>query len=84
MTRTPHVLLGIYLAICLLSLVWPGAELAGGRIEPYVFGLPFSLAWYAGWSVMTFLALFLYHRVTGGGEETAGKETGGEGTGGEE
>ncbi len=67
--RLPHVFLAVYLSLCFLSLVWPGAALAGGRIEPYVLGLPFSLAWYAGWSLATFLALAIYHRATAGGRE---------------
>jgi hypothetical protein len=67
--RLPHILLGSYLLLCFLSLIWPGAEWGGGRIEPFVLGLPFSLAWYAGWSVATFVALILYHRAIGGGRE---------------
>jgi hypothetical protein len=64
-----RVLLAVYVLVCLLALTWPGAQWAGSRIEPFVLGLPFSLAWYGGWSVATFLVLALYHRVTRGGEE---------------
>jgi len=67
--RLPHVLLGIYVALCLLALTWPGGVWAGSRVEPFVLGLPFSFAWYAGWSVATFLVLAVYHRATGGGRE---------------
>jgi len=67
--RLPHVLLGVYLVLCLAALTWPGASWAGTRIEPLVLGLPFSFAWYAGWAVATFLALALYHHATDGGRE---------------
>jgi hypothetical protein len=69
MRRLPHVLFGVYLAVCLLSVIWPGASLAGARLEPTVLGLPFSFAWYAFWAVATFFALALYHRAVGGGRE---------------
>lgn len=67
--RLPHVLLASYLLSCFLALVWPGAAWAGSRIEPFVLGLPFSLAWYTGWAMATFVALLLYHRATAGGRE---------------
>ena len=67
--RLPHLLLGLYLGLCLLALTWPGAAWAGTRIEPFVLGLPFSFAWYTAWSLSTFLALVWYHRATNGGRE---------------
>ncbi len=64
--RVPHALLGLYLATCLLALVWPGYVWAGNRVEPFVAGLPFSFAWVVGWVIATFLALALFHWTTGG------------------
>lgn len=62
--RLPHVLLGVYSVVCLAALTWPGYALLGNRIEPYVLGLPFALAWNVGWVVMTFIVLVIFHRTS--------------------
>jgi TRAP-type C4-dicarboxylate transport system permease small subunit len=59
--RAADVLLAVYVAAGLAALVWPGYAWAGSRIEPLVLGLPFSLAWVAGWLVLTFVVVALYH-----------------------
>jgi len=56
-----HVIFICYVAACLLAIVWPGYAWFGNRIEPYVAGLPFSLAWIVSWVLATFVALALYH-----------------------
>ncbi len=63
----PHVLFGVWFAATAIALVGPVAEWAGARIEPYVLGLPFSLAWSACWALGMFVALALYYRATDGG-----------------
>ena len=63
--RWPHVAFAIYLVVALLALAWPGPDWIAGRIQPFVLGLPFALAWNTGWVVLTFLTLALYHRVAG-------------------
>lgn len=55
-----HLLFGLYSLACLLAMTWPGYAWLGNRIEPYVLGLPFSLAWVVGWVLATFLVLLLY------------------------
>ena len=40
-------------------LAW--CDWLGNRIEPYVLGLPFSLAWVVGWVLLSFVALVAYH-----------------------
>ncbi len=62
--RVPHILLGVYAVVCLGALTWPGYALFGNTIEPYVFGLPFSLAWNVGWVVLTFVVLAIFHRTS--------------------
>jgi hypothetical protein len=62
--RLPHVLYGVYVAVCLACLVWPVYAWAGARIEPRVLGLPFAFAWNVGWVLASFAALFLYDRAT--------------------
>ncbi|MCP3978016.1 MAG: DUF3311 domain-containing protein [bacterium] len=41
----------------------PGYSRFGNRVEPYVFGLPFSLAWVVIWVLLTLVALVLYHKT---------------------
>ena len=59
--RLRHLLFGLYVVVCLGALVWPGYAIFGNSIEPYVLGLPFSLAWVVGWVLLTFLVLLTYH-----------------------
>lgn len=39
-----------------VAVTWPGM-LPGNRIFPLLLGLPFSMAWIAGWVVLSFLVL---------------------------
>jgi hypothetical protein len=61
----PHVVFACYLGVCALALVWPGYALIGDRIEPFVFGLPFTFAWTVGWLLASFLGVCVYHRLIG-------------------
>ena len=45
-------------------MTWPGYALFGNSIEPYVFGLPWSLVWVVGWVLATFVVLVLYHAAS--------------------
>ena len=54
-------ILAVHMSVCLLAQIWPGYMWFGGRIEPYIVGLPFSLAWTVGWIVVTFGGLLAYH-----------------------
>jgi hypothetical protein len=59
--RTRDRIFGLYLVVCLGAVTWPLYAKLGDSIEPYVFGLPFSLAWVVGWVGLTFVALVVYH-----------------------
>ena len=59
--RIRNLLLGVYSVSCLLAMTWPAYDRFGNSIEPYVLGLPYSLAWVVGWVLMTFVALIAYH-----------------------
>ena len=59
--RIRNLLLGIYAVCCLLALTWPVYTRLGNSIEPYVLGLPHSLAWVVGWVLTTFVVLVAYH-----------------------
>lgn len=43
-----------------IAVTFPGV-VPFNRITPYVFGLPFVLAWYAGWVILGGIVLLLYH-----------------------
>jgi hypothetical protein len=60
-TRLRHGLFAIYVVVCLTMICWPGYAWLGNSIDPYVLGLPFSLAWVVGWVLMTFLTLVVFH-----------------------
>jgi len=50
------------LVLCVLgAMTWPGYAWFGARVEPYVLGLPFSLAWVVGWLLLAFGGLVAFH-----------------------
>lgn len=59
---TARALAGCYLLTALVFVTWPGL-VPFSRIEPLVFGLPFSMAWIAMWVAGTVVMLFLLDRV---------------------
>ena len=59
--RLREFLFAGYVVCCLFALTWPGYAWLGNRIEPYVFGLPFSMAWILGWVLLSLAALVTYH-----------------------
>ena len=61
MKSVRNALLAVYVAVALFCLCWPGYAWFGNSIEPFVFGVPFSLAWVVGWILLTFVVLLLYH-----------------------
>ena len=59
--RLRDLLFAAFVVCCLGALTWPAYAWLGNRIEPFVLGLPFSLAWVVGWVLAAFVALALYH-----------------------
>ena len=57
-----------YVALFAVATTWPGMTIAN-RVEPYVLGLPFNLAWVAGWVVLGFVLLVLLDRANTREEE---------------
>ena len=60
-----------YFLASLFCLTWPGYEWFGGRIRPFILGLPFSFAWAIGWVILTFLVLLCYYLLA---ERETGKK----------
>jgi len=59
--RHRRKLLGGYYVVCFLAVVWPGYAWLGNRLEPFVFGLPFSFAYNIGWVLLSFVVLLGFH-----------------------
>ncbi len=59
-----------YLVAFLLSVTWPGATLTN-RFEPQILGLPFNLAWVAGWVVLGFVLLIWLDRAVTAAHDAA-------------
>lgn len=60
--KTARVLAGAYFVLMLLSVTWPGL-VPFSRVEPLIFGLPFSMAWIAAWIAGSVIVLYLLDRV---------------------
>ena len=70
-----NLLFAVYVVLCLAAQTWPVYAWLGNSIEPYVLGVPLSLAWVVSWVLATFVALVLYHAT--GPPDGAGQDTGG-------
>lgn len=64
-------LLAVYVVVCLCAVCWPGYAAFGNSIEPFVLGVPFSLAWVVGWVLATFVVLLVYHLTGRPGNDDA-------------
>ena len=60
--RTARTLTAVYLVWMAVAVTWPGAVPAS-RIDPTVFGLPFSFFWPALWVALAVPVLYGLDRV---------------------
>ena len=60
--KTARGLTGLYFGTAVVAVTWPGL-VPFSRIEPLIFGLPFSMAWVAAWVAGSVPVLFLLDRV---------------------
>jgi hypothetical protein len=61
----PHVALAAFVALAIVALVWPGYAWVSERFGGLrVLGLPFCMAWVAGWALASFAALGAYMLLT--------------------
>lgn len=60
--RAARGLTGVYFTLMTVFVTWPGL-LPFARVEPLVLGLPFSMAWIAGWIAGSVVVLYLLDRV---------------------
>ena len=52
----------VVVLVTTLALIWPVYPIASG-VEPYIFGLPLSLAWVVGGLTIVFVAVLLLYRA---------------------
>lgn len=60
--KTARALTGAYFILMLFFVTWPGMA-PFSRAEPFVLGLPFSMAWIAAWIAGSVVVLTLLDRV---------------------
>ena len=48
----------VFFGLFVVAVTWPGM-IPFNRIEPLVLGLPFSMAWIAGWVLASFFVLLM-------------------------
>lgn len=60
--KTARILASTYFVLALVFVTWPGI-VPFARVEPLVLGLPFSMAWIAGWVAGSVPVLWLLDRV---------------------
>ena len=53
----------LYFALATACLVWPIYPGIANRIEPRLFGLPFSLTWVLGVITLNFVVLLILYRL---------------------
>ncbi len=51
----------VVVLVATIALIWPVYP-QFSSVEPYVLGLPLSLAWVVGWLVIVFIAVALLYR----------------------
>jgi hypothetical protein len=56
-----HTLLGCFLLLCLLALIWPGYAWFGNGLTPVILGIPWSFAWSIGWLLASFAGMLVFH-----------------------
>lgn len=60
------------IVLCILMTQWP-LSLIGNRIEPFVFGMPFSISWVVIW-ICIGCAISLVAAITNFSEKKGGKK----------
>ena len=58
----------IFTLFILIMLIFPVFSL-GNRVEPFIFGLPFSMAWVIFWIVIEFIGLLIFIKFDSTTEE---------------
>lgn len=57
----------VFFVVYFVALSWPVMR-GFNRVEPFVLGLPFSMAWVVAWVLLGWLVLILRYRSDGRAE----------------
>jgi len=60
--KTARALTGVYFVLMAFAVTWPGF-VPFARVEPFVLGLPFAMAFIAAWISGSVIVLVLLDRV---------------------
>lgn len=66
-TQKRNIQFVIFTCVILAMLIFPFFSI-GNRVEPFIFGLPFSMAWVLLWIVIEFIGLLVFLRLDSRGE----------------
>ena len=61
MKNAPAIAAWIYFIAMALFVTFPGVKIAN-KVEPYILGLPFILAWYMGWIIGSVVIFYFLYR----------------------
>lgn len=61
MNRALVVIAFVYFIAMAVFVTFPGVSVAN-RVEPYILGLPFFLAWFMGWIIGSLVIFYLLYR----------------------
>ena len=64
MNKKAFVLFTLFI---LAMLIFPVFSI-GNRVEPFVFGMPFSMAWVLFWIIIEFIGLVIFIKLDSGSE----------------
>lgn len=56
-----HLALAALCGLCLVAVAAPDYAGLGNRVNPRIFGMPFSLTWNVLWVAVSFVGLGAYH-----------------------
>jgi len=57
----------LFTLFILAMLIFPVFSI-GNRVEPFVFGMPFSMAWVLFWIIIEFIGLVIFIKLDSGSE----------------
>ena len=60
--KSSKIIFVVFTLFILIMLIFPVFSL-GNRVEPFVFGLPFSMAWVIFWIVIEFIGLLIFIKL---------------------
>tara|TARA_B100000029_G_C16961192_1_gene736290 strand:+ start:133 stop:339 length:207 start_codon:yes stop_codon:yes gene_type:complete len=57
----------VFTCVILAMLIFPFFSI-GNRVEPFIFGMPFSMIWVLFWIIIEFIGLVIFLRLDSSGK----------------